>query len=507
MPSNAQLYNYFVSFAAALGGLLFGYETGIINSVLEMDPFQLFFGLAEFAANGTLTKTADSTSRVSTIVSFFLLGCIPGALFIAFAADVLGRKKSIWLGAILFTAGALIQALVSSSSSISGRVAAIMSGRFIGGLGVGILSMTVPLFIAELAPADSRGRMTSVQQLMITIGIAIASIINAIIIGAFKNATKDNDIQWRLALGIQAGPGFLLVLLLFLLPESPRWLVSQGRNDEGLVMLAKLRQAEAQSSAVQQELHDMTQSIEAEKQIGSASWGELMRPGIRNRLVIGVMLQFFQQWTGVNAVMYFSSSLFMGMGVSKATATTVAVVVQSSINVLGTLPGMYLIERAGRTKLLKWGGVGMATCMWTLVIFVNLFNSASAGLSPEAFPAKAQVYSAISVAAMFTFVFFFASTTGATPWVLQSEIFPARVRGKGTGISTASNWINNYIISAIWPFVSEALGAQQYAIFGCTCLVMTAYVHLQVPETKGKTLEQMDEVFGFKATELHELKA
>ncbi|KNE65841.1 hypothetical protein AMAG_19223 [Allomyces macrogynus ATCC 38327] len=163
--------------------------------------------------------------------------------------------------------------------------------------------------------------------------------------------------------------------MLFFLPESPRWLMFRDRETDALAALAKLRQSEQASPAVQEEYKEYKDSIEAERQIGTASWSELRRPGIFNRLVLGVVLQFFQQWTGINAVMYYSSSLFIGMGIPKATATTVNVVVQALVNVLFTLPGMYLIERAGRKKLLVWGGLGMAAFMWGLVLFVNLFAS------------------------------------------------------------------------------------------------------------------------------------
>ncbi|ORZ35438.1 and other transporter-domain-containing protein [Catenaria anguillulae PL171] len=232
------------------------------------------------------------------------------------------------------------------------------------------------------------------------------------------------------------------------------------------------------SAEVQEEFHDFKQGIEAEKQIGQASWSELMRPGIRNRLVIGIVLQFFQQWTGINAVMYYSSSLFIAMGIPKETAITVNVVIQSLVNVFGTFPGMYLIERAGRTKLLKWGGLGMATCMWLLVLFVNLFQS-TVGMPGDKItadtlvPGSARAFSIIAVLCMYAYVLCFASTWGPVVWVYQSEIFPLRVRGK------------------------EALGASQYAVFGCTGLAMAAYVQVAVPETKGTTLEAMDVVFGF----------
>ncbi|KNE62473.1 sugar porter (SP) family MFS transporter [Allomyces macrogynus ATCC 38327] len=506
-----QWYSWFVSFTAALGGFLFGYEIGIINSVLEMDQFRVFFGMSDLGSDmTTLTDTASAKDYKAQITSFFLLGCIPGALFIAVAADYLGRKKSIWLGSLLFSVGALIQALVAAES-VPARVHTIMAGRFIGGSGVGILSMSVPLYIAEMAPTDMRGRLTSVQQLMITIGIAVASIINAIIIGAFDGAPKDDNKPWRLALGIQAGPGFLLFLMLFFLPESPRWLMFRDREAEALTNLAKLRQSAESSPAVQEEYQEYKDSIEAERQIGTASWSELRRPGIFNRLVLGVVLQFFQQWTGINAVMYYSSSLFIGMGIPKATATTVNVVVQALVNVLFTLPGMYLIERAGRKKLLVWGGLGMAAFMWGLVLFVNLFASnlpvAVADIKEGMeIPGNAKTFSILAAICMYCYVACFASTWGPVVWVYQSEIFPLRIRGKGTGIATASNWINNFILSYVWPY-AEALGANQYIVFGTTGLAMAAFVQFFVPETKGKSLEHMDEVFGFTSNEAADLKA
>ncbi|ORZ36832.1 and other transporter-domain-containing protein [Catenaria anguillulae PL171] len=448
-----------------------------------MNPFRLYFGMST-VVNGALEKTAEATFYTSSIVTAFVFGCIPGALIITLGGDFLGRKRAIFVGAFLFTLGGLLQALVPAGSSIGSRVTFISAGRFFGGVGIGMLSGS---------------------QLMITIGIAFASICNAIIIGAYGNKNENNDAQWRLALAIQAIPGFILMGMLFFLPESPRWLMSRERESEALASLAKLRQSDEKAPLVQEEFHDFKQGIEAEKAVGNASWSELMRPGIRNRLVIGIILQFFQQWTGINAVMYYSSSLFIAMGIPRETAITVNVVIQSLVNVFGTLPGMYLIERAGRTKLLKWGGLGMATCMWLLVLFVNLFQSTVGmpgdKITADTFvPGSARAFSIIAVLCMYAYVLCFASTWGPVVWVYQSEIFPLRVRGKGTGLATASNWINNTILSFSWPYISEALGASQYAVFGCTGLAMAAYVQLQVPETKGFSLEDMDRVFGFNGS-------
>ncbi|KAL7750058.1 hypothetical protein RI367_004573 [Sorochytrium milnesiophthora] len=496
----AKWYDWFVSFTAAVGGFLFGYEIGIINSVLSMDAFEQFFQITDANADSSVRRTAN-------IVSFFLFGCIPGALIVAFSADAFGRKRSILIGSFLFTLGAILQATVPTSygDDIDAKVRWICSGRFIGGLGVGIMSSAVPLFIAEIAPTNIRGRLTSVQQLMITIGIAFAAICNAIIIGVYKNDSGNNS-SWRSALAIQAGPGALLFIMLFFVPESPRWLITRGRDEEALAKLSKLRQMSEKSPEVQEEYHEYKLSFEAEKQVGTASWSELLRPGIVNRLAIGVILQLFQQWTGINAIMYYSSLLFQGMGLSKVTATTVAVVVQDLINVLFTLPGMYLIERSGRKKLMFIGGLGLAFASWMMVLFVTLLNNIDGvkGVKAEdinysVLPGKARAYSVISVLMVFVFVAFFAATWGPVVWVYQSEIFPLRIRGKGAGIATLSNWVNNAIISYVWPFANKSLGSFQYCVFGCTGLMMAAYVAFFVPETMGKSLEEMDDVFGFVA--------
>ncbi|KAI9156065.1 hypothetical protein H9P43_009175 [Blastocladiella emersonii ATCC 22665] len=516
VAQSASWYTWAVSATASLGGFLFGYEIGIINSVLEMDPFKLFFGLSTLAADGALVTTGEATARISRLVSFFLLGCIPGAILVSFVADRAGRKRTMWLGALFFTIGSVLQAVIPAGplDHVHARIAWFMAGRFLSGIGVGILSMAVPLYIAELAPTRIRGRLTTVQQLMITIGIAFAPSVNALLIESYKNEPLDNDRQWRIALGVQAVPGFLLMFMLFLLPESPRWLMAVDREDEALHNLAKLRQAEARSPAVQEEFHDYKQALETERQIGSASWRELLRPGIKNRLVIVSFLQFFQQWTGINVVMYYSASFYIALGNDKTTATTINVVVQALVNVFGTLPGMYLIERVGRVKLLTWGGIVMAVCNWALVLFVNLFQSASGfptGSIPvdAELPPAARTYSTLSLLFLYLFVLAFSCTWAGSVWVYQSEVFPARIRGKGTGLATLSNWTWNYVIAATWPYVSDALGPQQYAIFGVTGLAMAAFAHYFVPETMGRSLEDMDSVFGFEPSPEHgvDLKA
>ena len=365
-----------------------------------------------------------------------------------------------------------------------------------------MLSSAVPLFIAEIAPTHIRGRLTTTYQLMITIGIAFASCASAVIITTHRHDRR-NDMMWRIALIIQACPGFILVGALFLIPESPRWLLAKDREDEALEKLSKLRRLPEQSPEVQAEMHDMKLACDAERKVGSAGWRELLRPGITNRLIVIVILQFFQQWTGINAIMYYSSSLFQGMGLSKDTASTVAVVVQNLFNVFGTLPGAYLVERAGRKKLLFVGGIGIATTMWLLVLFGNLFEHLPGvhGVKLEeinfaALPTSARAYSVLSVIMVYGFILFFAATWGPVVWVYQSEIFPLRIRGKGAGVATMSNWINNAIIATVWPY-AQALGANQYIVFACMGMLMSAYVWFFVPETMGRPLEEMDDVFGF----------
>jgi MFS transporter, SP family, sugar:H+ symporter len=381
-------YNYLVSFAAAMGGLLFGYEIGVIGQVLGMDSFGLHYGMKFQNETGVFT-TSSKDDLEGNITFTFLAGCVLGAMLVSVMADSIGRKWSIFVGGLFFAGGGIVQSAVSD-------LVMFYVGRVISGFGIGILSMVVPLFISETAATEVRGRMVTVQQLMITIGIFIATVINAVIIVTMGDT---GDTEWRVALAIQVLPGVILLLLVALLPYSPRWLADKGRDSEAIVVLARLRGSSPDAEIVQREYREIRDSVELERQVGSASWPELFKAGIVNRLMIAVVLQFFQQWTGINVILYYSKDLFEAMGFDPKAAAIPFSIANSFINFLATFPGMYLVERLGRRKLLIIGGFGMAMAHFSTCLWVGLSKN---GCPPLAWLAIVSVY----------FFFFCVSTLG-----------------------------------------------------------------------------------------------
>ncbi|KAI9011523.1 general substrate transporter, partial [Gaertneriomyces semiglobifer] len=453
-----------------MGGMLFGYEVGVINQVLEMDTFATHFGYRGLADPDF--ESEMKTSRTGDITMTFLLGCLGGALIVSYLADKIGRKFSILTGSVLFNVGAILQVIANTFG-------VLVVGRVVAGLGVGILSMVVPLFIAETAPSHLRGRMVTVQQLMITIGILIASIVNAIII---KTVEKTN-VEWRLALGMQLVPGSALLLINFFMPYSPRWLMTRGREEEATATVARLRSLPADDSVVQTEIREIREGIELERQVGTGSLKELLMPGIFNRVIIAFMLQLGQQWTGINFIMYYATSLIERMGFSKEQATIPFTIANNAINFIGTFPGMYLVERMGRKKLLMGGALVMGVSQFIACLAIGLSEN------------HGSAWSWVAIFSLYGFVLGFASTWGPIVWVYQSEIFPLRLRGKGTGIGTMSNWGWNAVIAKVGPIMVKNIDFYTYLVFGGACIGMFLFTLLFVKETMGKTLEQMDDLF------------
>ena len=389
-------YEYFVAFTSALGGLLFGIELGIINQVLLMKPFLKSYGL--YDARNTKDFTSDDYELYSSIiVASFLVGCVISAISLIFTTDTAPRKKFIFYGSVLFSIGGFLQGL-----AINDVMWMLIIGRLAGGLGVGVLSCLVPLYISEIASTEKRGKMTSLQQLMITVGIALANVINAILAVSF-----DNELQWRLALGSQGVFGIIMVFSVLKLPESPRFLVYVGRDAEALVALAQLRQNLIDNPVVAKEFKDIKESIEAQRKLGQVSWSDASTGVFRERMWIGIIIQMFQQWTGINAVMYYSSKLFIGMGFDVHTATTVTTTISSLVNVFGTFPGILAIEKYGRVNLLFIGGIGMSACMWGLFGITSMIENAK-----EVNP----FYGIIGAILMYVYVVFFASSWGPGAW-------------------------------------------------------------------------------------------
>jgi sugar porter (SP) family MFS transporter len=444
------LYVFLISTVAALGGLLFGYDTGVINGAIG--PLTERFGLDPYL-QGWVTACA-------------LAGCAVGAGLAGALSDRFGRRKVLIISAVLFLTSALGTALPRD-------VMTLAIFRIIGGIGVGAASLASPMYIAEISPARIRGRMVSINQFAIVTGFLVVYFANYFI--ALQGDSTWNELYgWRWMFGSEAFPAVLLLFLLFFVPESPRWLAKQGRDRDAREILIRVNGPVAAR-------HELTAIVSALAR-ESNSISQLFRPGIRSVLAIGVLLAILQQITGINVFMYFGTEIFRKLG-AESNAALLQTVIVGSVNLTFTIVALWTVDRLGRKPLMRIGAVGMAVSL------------ASMGLA--AFFQQTDGWILIFV---LTYIACFALSVGPVTWVILSEIFPTRVRGRAMAIATVCLWIANFVVSQTFPIMDEnswlvghfnhAFPFWLYALFS---LGLFYFVGRYVPETKGKTLEEIEE--------------
>jgi sugar porter (SP) family MFS transporter len=432
---------YLIAGIAALGGLLFGYDTAVISGALLFVRTEL--GLSP-AAQGWVAGIA-------------LVGAAAGAALAGGLADRLGRRRVILATGIVFVAGSLLAALAPGLTWL-------LAGRVVVGIAIGVASMLTPLYLAETAPADSRGAMVSLNQLAITCGILAAYLVDYLF-------AAGGHWRWMLALG--AVPGGLLAAGMLVTPETPRWLAGHGRLEEAKAVLRRLRG----SGAVEAELAALRTDL---RQAGSVpGWRALLDPAVRAPLVIGVGLAIFQQITGINTVIYFAPTIFQTAGLSSASSAILATAGVGLVNVAMTVVAIRLIDRVGRRALLLTGLLGMAVCL--VLLGLSFATGTSAGLA---------WITALSLAA---YVGFFAVGLGPVFWLLIAEIFPLHVRGRGMSAATIANWSFNLLVTVTFLELVHDLGATA-TFFLYAALTVGAYVFTArlVGETKGRSLEEIE---------------
>jgi len=447
--SGSIVYVSVVCAVAALGGLLFGYDTAVISGAIG-------FFQTKFALDAKWTGWAASCA---------LVGCIIGVAFAGILSDWLGRKKVLLLSAVFFLVSAI-------GTAIPRTFTEFVIFRILGGVGVGAASMTSPMYIAEISPARIRGRMVSVNQFAIIFGMLVVYFVNYFIAGA---GSEEWNVQtgWRWMFGSEAIPALILLITMFFVPESPRWLSKQKRGQEAFDILSRV----GGKSHARDELVAIEDAISHEK----GTIGQLLEPGMKIVLVIGVVLAVLQQVTGINVFLYYAPEIFKKMGTGTSAALLQTGIV-GAVNLAFTVIAIWTVDKLGRKPLMIVGSAGMGASLFAM------------GLA--AYYQRTEIWVLVFI---LSYIASFAVAVGPVTWVILSEIFPTKIRGRAMSIATLCLWAANFVVSQTFPMMNENTWLVErfhhgfpFWIYGVLCVVSVIFVWAFVPETKGKTLEEIE---------------
>ncbi|HAK95020.1 MAG TPA: hypothetical protein DCM87_08465 [Planctomycetes bacterium] len=451
-----------ICLVAALGGLLFGYDTAVISGAIEF--IEKYLGL-DATAKGWASASA-------------LLGCAAGAALAGLLSDALGRKKVLVLAALCFLVSAVGAALPES-------LAALVVFRIIGGLGIGAASMTSPMYIAEVTPARIRGRMVSVNQFAIVSGMLIVYFVNYFIAHHVAGAAAPEAAEawntqtgWRWMFASGALPAILLLACLFFVPESPRWLTAAGREDRAVQVLARING----STRAGEEMREIKAALAQE----GGRLAELLQPGMKLVLVVGVALAVLQQVTGINVFLYYAPEIFKNLVAgTKDDAALLQTVVVGVVNISFTVVAIWTVDRLGRRPLMMAGAAGMGVSL--------------AALGAAAYLDRTEGWVLVFILG---YIASFALSVGPVTWVILAEIFPTRIRGRAMAIATVCLWLANYAVSQTFPMMdkNEWLAATfnhafPFWLYGVFCIALILVVRFAVPETKGRSLEEIERMW------------
>jgi len=449
---------WLVCIVAAMGGLLFGYDWVVIGGAKPF--YEPYFGITD--ATPFLRGWAQSSA---------LVGCLVGAVLSGIISDKSGRKKLLILSGLLFTVSAI-------GTAFAGNLHSFNVYRIIGGIGIGLASNLSPMYIAEISPARMRGKFVSINQLTIVIGILAAQIINWLIAqpvpeGAgteYILASWNGQNGWRWMFGAETVPAFLFFLLMFFVPESPRWLLKYGRDEQAAGILSRLGGAKYADHAIE----DIKKTLAGEE-IAHVNFRDLFEPKLRRIVLLGVFLAVLQQWCGINVIFNYAQEVFAaaGFGVS---GIMFNIVITGIVNLLFTFVAIYTVDRFGRRILMLIGAGGLA----------GIYAILGAGyyLQSTGIHMLVLVISAIA---------FYAMSLAPITWVVISEIFPNRIRGAAMSVAVSSLWVGCTVLTLTFPYLKAGLGAHgAFWLYGVICVIGFVVILKKLPETKGKSLEDIE---------------
>ncbi|KAH6652475.1 high-affinity glucose transporter [Truncatella angustata] len=468
-----------IGFFVAFGGVLFGYDTGTISGILAMPYWMSLFSTGYHNPQGHLDVSPQQSSAIVSILS---AGTFFGALGSPLLADNIGRRLGLIGSCVVFILGVILQTAATA-------IPLFLAGRFFAGFGVGLLSAMVPLYQSETAPKWIRGAIVGAYQLAITIGLLLAAIVN------YSTQYRNDTGSYRIPIAIQFAWALILIVGLLLLPETPRYLIKKGNHAKAARALSRLRRLPADSPAIKAELDEISANHEFEMSIGKGTYLDCFKGQMLKRQLTGMGLQALQQLTGVNFIFYYGTQYFKNSGIQDAFVISM---ITSCINVVSTLPGLWGIDKIGRRPLLLWGAVGMCVSQFIVAMLGTLTTGQDSAGNTIVYNQPAQK---ASIAFVCIYIFFFASTWGPLAWVVTGEIFPLKTRAKSLSLTTASNWLLNWAIAYSTPYLVNYgagyanLQSKIFFIWFGFCFICIAFVYFFIYETKGWSLEEVDEMY------------
>ena len=449
-------YLIFIALTAAFGGFLFGYDTAVISGTISLVKQQFLL----------------STLMEGWFVSSALVGCILGVILAGEMSDRFGRKASLIVSGLLFCASAFGCALCGSHTEL-------ILFRLVGGLGIGIASMLSPMYISEVSPAHIRGRMVALYQLAICLGIVAAYFVNAWLMNISSGASASAGLWhklfvsevWRAMFGASAIPALFFFVAMFFVPESPRWFAAKGNDEKASHILFKINGKDV----AKKELNSIKEALQKEE---NGSWKVLFHPGIRIAMFAGIVLSLLSQFTGINAIIYYGPRIMEEAGLKLSDALGGQVVI-GLVNALATVFAIWKIDQYGRKKLLNLGITGMFFALLAVGFLFLIHKTEGIWL----------------LALIIIYIAFFAISYGPVIWVLLSEIYPTKVRGRAMSVATLMLWVGTAIIGQVVPWMLETLTpAVTFFIFALCCIPVPLTLRL-IPETKGKSLENIEKAW------------
>jgi len=452
-------YVIFMAVVAAIGGILFGYDTAVISGTTEIVKNQ--FALSDI--------------KEGWYVGCALIGSIAGVLVAGSLSDYLGRKLTMLISAALFSISAI-------GCAVCGSFDGLVAFRIIGGIGIGIVSIVSPIYISEVSPAKIRGTLVSLYQLAVTVGFLMAYLVNWLIDSNIDPSLALNTADltmwqkimhteaWRGMLGSETIPALLFFFVIFFIPESPKWLIVNGKLGKASAVLGKIYASEAE---VKEEIEVTNASLKGETK---GKWSDLLKPGILLAVIVGSAIAILGQFMGVNAVLYYGPKIFSEAGFDNPMFSTVLVGV---VNCVTTVLAVFIIDRVGRKQLIYWGVSGMIICLLAIGIYFAWGSALGLG-------------NGFMLTFFLAYVFCCAISISAIVFVLLSEMYPNSVRGRAMSIAGFALWIGTYLIGQLTPVLLGWSQAGTFFIFAAMCVPYMLIMWKIVPETTGKTLEEIE---------------